>query len=130
MTKELASYQQQIEKALAKGNATEHTHRPALKTLIESLAKDIIPLAYVRGLPRAQTLAFSQRVINASDIEIVWVDEALHRQGLALVQTRPDKSYSLCDAVSLALRRDRGLQEALTMDRHFEQEGFIKLLTA
>ncbi|MEP7341986.1 MAG: N-6 DNA methylase [Acidobacteriota bacterium] len=34
-------YCQQIEKALAKGNATEHTHRPALKTLIESLAKGI-----------------------------------------------------------------------------------------
>ena len=31
------TYRRQIEKALQAGNATEHTHRPALKTLIESL---------------------------------------------------------------------------------------------
>jgi hypothetical protein len=34
-------YLQKIEKALMAGNATEHTHRPALKTLIESLEADI-----------------------------------------------------------------------------------------
>jgi len=37
-----SAYQQQIEKALAAGNATEHTHRPALKTLIESLASGVM----------------------------------------------------------------------------------------
>lgn len=31
-------YRRQIERELQAGNATEHTHRPALKTLIESLA--------------------------------------------------------------------------------------------
>ncbi|MBI1955924.1 MAG: DNA methyltransferase, partial [Acidobacteria bacterium] len=35
------TYRRQIEKALQAGNATEHTHRPALKTLIESLATGI-----------------------------------------------------------------------------------------
>ena len=34
----LAQYIHTIEKELAVGNATEHTHRPALKTLIEGLA--------------------------------------------------------------------------------------------
>jgi len=33
----LAQYIRTVEKALAAGNATEHTHRPTLKTLIESL---------------------------------------------------------------------------------------------
>ena len=32
------AYRRQIEKELQAGNATEHTHRPALKSLIESLA--------------------------------------------------------------------------------------------
>jgi uncharacterized protein len=41
---------------------------------------------------------------------------------------RPDKSYSLCDAVSFVLMHQRGLVEALTTDRHFEQAGFIRLL--
>jgi hypothetical protein len=34
-------YRRQIEKELQAGNATEHTHRPALKTLIESLAPGV-----------------------------------------------------------------------------------------
>jgi predicted helicase len=38
----LAQYILTIEKELVAGNATEHTHRPALKTLIEGLAKSIV----------------------------------------------------------------------------------------
>ena len=34
----IGAYRRQIERELRDGNATEHTHRPALKTLIESLA--------------------------------------------------------------------------------------------
>lgn len=34
-------YRRQIERELEAGNATEHTHRPALKTLIESLASGV-----------------------------------------------------------------------------------------
>jgi len=36
------AYIRTIEKELALGNATEHTHRPALKTLFESLAEGIV----------------------------------------------------------------------------------------
>ena len=39
--KSFAQYLHAIEKELAAGNATEHTHRPALKTLIEGLAEGI-----------------------------------------------------------------------------------------
>ncbi len=35
------NYRRQIEKELQAGNATEHTHRPALKDLIESLAPGV-----------------------------------------------------------------------------------------
>jgi len=37
----LAQYILTIEKELVAGNATEHTHRPALKTLVEGLAKGV-----------------------------------------------------------------------------------------
>jgi len=39
------------------------------------------------------------------------------------VQARQDKTYSLCDAVSFVLMRERGIHEALTTDKHFEQEA-------
>jgi hypothetical protein len=37
----ISDYLKKIEKALAAGNATEHTHRPALKSLIDSLENNI-----------------------------------------------------------------------------------------
>jgi uncharacterized protein len=42
---------------------------------------------------------------------------------------RLDKNYFLCDAVSFVLMRQRGLNESLTTDYHFEQEGFQRLLS-
>jgi hypothetical protein len=35
------TYRRQIERDLQAGNSTEHTHRPALKDLIESLAPGV-----------------------------------------------------------------------------------------
>ena len=59
---------------------------------------------------------------------MVWVDEGLHREALSLLQARLDKTYSLCDAVSFVVMRRHGIIEALTTDRHYAQEGFIKLM--
>ncbi len=36
-----SKYQREIEKALLAGNATEHTHRPALKDLLETVGKKV-----------------------------------------------------------------------------------------
>lgn len=47
--------------------------------------------------------------------------------GLELYRSRPDKGYSLTDCISMEIMRREGLQEALTNDRHFEQEGFRAL---
>ncbi len=59
---------------------------------------------------------------------MVWVDRLLHEEALALLGQRPDKRYSLCDAVSFVLMKRHAIQEALTTDRHFEQEGFTRKL--
>lgn len=47
---------------------------------------------------------------------------------MTLLDHRSDKTYSLCDAVSFVLMHERGILEALTTDKHFVQEGFIRLL--
>jgi predicted nucleic acid-binding protein len=89
---------------------------------------EYVPLAQVRGLPRGRTRAFLLDLMDDPEVEVIWVDEPLHREAMALLVARPDKTYSLCDAVSFVLMRRRGLAEALTTDRHFEQEGFRRLL--
>jgi predicted nucleic acid-binding protein len=47
--------------------------------------------------------------------------------GIELYRARPDKGYSLTDCISMITMRREGLTEALTNDRHFEQEGFRTL---
>lgn len=89
---------------------------------------EFIPLCEVRGHFRPAVLAFSRELMNNPRIEIVWVDKSLHQTAFALLEARLDKKYSLCDAVSFVLMRQRGLLDALTTDHHFEQEGFSKLL--
>lgn len=89
---------------------------------------EYVALAHARHIPRMDALHFVSDLADNPDIDVVWVDEALHREALALLQARPDKTYSLCDAVSFILMRRRNLTEALTTDRHFDQEGFRRLL--
>ncbi len=89
---------------------------------------EFIPLCRARGLNVTAALAFAADLLDNPLVEIVWVDEDLHRAALAFLQQRLDKAYSLCDAVSFVLMRARGITEALTTDSHFEQEGFVRLL--
>jgi predicted nucleic acid-binding protein len=87
---------------------------------------EFIALAHTRGLNRMDAIRFIAGMIANS--QVVWVDQQLNDKALYLLQARPDKTYSLCDAVSFVLMRRSGLTEALTTDRHFEQEGFVRLL--
>jgi uncharacterized protein len=89
---------------------------------------EFVPLCHVRGVPREAALSFVTTLIDNPLVDMIWVDEILHRAALALLQARLDKTYSLCDAVSFLLMRQRSIDEALTTDRHFEQEGFRRLL--
>ena len=87
-----------------------------------------IALANARRLPRGAALTVVIDLVANPDSATVWVDEALHREALALLIARQDKTDALCEAVSCVLMRQRHLTEALTTDRPFEPEGFQRLL--
>ena len=59
---------------------------------------------------------------------VVEASGAWFERGLALYNSRPDKSWSLTDCISFAVMAGMGLTEALTGDHHFEQAGFVALL--
>ena len=48
-------------------------------------------------------------------------------KALELYKSRLDKGYSLTDCISMNAMRDFSINEILTNDTHFQQEGFIKL---
>jgi predicted nucleic acid-binding protein len=117
-------------------NTNEPHHGDALRLfelqgpkLIHSyIVAEFVALANARRLPREGSLRFIGTVLAHPEIETVWVDEAVTREALALLEKRMDKGYSLCDAVSFVLMKAHGMHEALTTDHHFEQEGFTRLL--
>ena len=92
------------------------------------MLSEFVPLCQSRGLNRVDSLSFASDLVDDPDIELVWVDETLTRAGLSFPQSRHDKTYSLCDAISFVLMRHYGITEALTTDHHFSQEGMIRLL--
>jgi predicted nucleic acid-binding protein len=89
---------------------------------------EFVALATARGLPRQEVLGFVADIEDSFEITVVYVDEALHRAALVLLQRRLDKMWSLCDAVSFVLMERFDIAEALTTDHHFEQAGFRRLL--
>jgi predicted nucleic acid-binding protein len=61
-------------------------------------------------------------------VHIVTFSTALYNQALQLFQTHHDKAWGITDCISFVVMRERGIAEALTADRHFQQAGFRTLL--
>jgi len=49
-------------------------------------------------------------------------------KGLKRYEERPDKEYSLQDCISMNVMESESIHDVLTIDRHFEQEGFTVLM--
>jgi predicted nucleic acid-binding protein len=110
------------------GDAVELYQAAAVKLTHNCFIAEFVALSQARGLSRVPSLAFAAATTTDPEIEVVWVDPALHDEALAFLQSQLDKSYSLCDAVSFLLMRRHGIQDALSTDRHFEQAGYRRLL--
>jgi predicted nucleic acid-binding protein len=80
---------------------------------------------------RPLAIALMEKVREAKNIgvlEVTHVTEVLIDRGWELFQGRPDKDWSLTDCISFVVMQDRGITKAFTIDHHFEQAGFEKLL--
>jgi predicted nucleic acid-binding protein len=82
------------------------------------------------ALARFRHLAVLMKsIIDASArIETIPLTEMLYESGWQMYSNLRDKDWGLVDCISFIVMRDRGLAEALTADKHFEQAGFAKLL--
>lgn len=89
---------------------------------------ELVALAPARRIPRLPVLAFELELRQNPEVEVVCVDRGLHANSADLLRRRPDKDWSLCDAVSFLLMEMHGIREALTTDHHFEQAGYVRLL--
>jgi hypothetical protein len=70
-----------------------------------------------------------QQLRQSPSVELVIVDEQLLTKSIEYYHRHSDKSWGLVDCSSFIVMRDRGMRDAFTSDRHFEQAGFSCLLT-
>ena len=111
-------------------NAQDFFHRAQALVTTNYVLAEFLPLVMSRKLHRTSSLFFLQHLVLLPRLTLIWIDESLHQRAMKLIENRLDKNYSVCDAVSFVVMRERGIREALTTDKHFEQEGFIRLLTS
>ncbi|WP_231506131.1 type II toxin-antitoxin system VapC family toxin [Planktothrix serta] len=71
-----------------------------------------------------------QRAIEVTERLGVFVPvtSELFKSAVKFYSQRLDKGYSLTDCASMLIMRQKGIQDILTYDKHFLQEGFNALL--
>jgi predicted nucleic acid-binding protein len=68
------------------------------------------------------------RVRADARIEVVPIQTELMASAIHLYRDRTDKNWSLTDCLSILVMERRGLTEALSADRDFEQAGLKALM--
>jgi predicted nucleic acid-binding protein len=82
-----------------------------------------------RGKQRSVFTRLVANLRSAVAVEIAPASAELFQRGLILFASRGDKKWSLTDCTSFVIMQERGIAEALTADHHFEQAGFMALLS-
>ncbi len=77
---------------------------------------------------RAEFVAYMEALRAAPSVVIVPASQEVFDLGMELYARRRDKDWPLTDCISFVVMGTRGLTEALTADRHFQQAGFRALL--
>lgn len=120
---------------IALADFNDNAHQQALTVTRERAASSIVTtdevlaeyLTFFAAAPaplRQQVAASVQAILADPLIRVIPQSRTSFLAGLELYIQRPDKGYSLTDCISMQTMRRQGLTEALTRDRHFEQEGF------
>jgi uncharacterized protein len=69
-------------------------------------------------------------ITKLSGIEIVYISVVVHNEEVARLSKWLDKTWSLVDATSFNIMRERKITDALAKDGHFDEAGFNELLKA
>jgi len=123
---------------IALADSTDSAHRLALTLTVERATSQIVTtdevlteyLTFFSSAPapaRTEAAEVVEDLLTSSIVRVIPQSRESFRAGLQLYRDRPDKGYSLVDCISMQTMRRGGLTEALTNDRHFEQEGFRAL---
>lgn len=103
--------------------ASERADSPIITT-DEVLAEYLTFFSTAPEPMRRKALTNARHILEDTGVRVIPQSRDSFLSGMSLYGARPDKGYSLTDCISMQAMRREGLREALTNDRHFEQEGF------
>ena len=91
----------------------------------DGIMEEVLNYASSRGFVMKQkALLLYKKMLQEPNIEVIPYNSQLRELGLKLYEQRLDKGYSLTDCISMIVMQQNGLQEVLSHDQHFSQEGF------
>lgn len=61
---------------------------------------------------------------KSSFVDLYYLDKALQEKAWDLYKKYKDKNFDFIDSTSFIFCKEQGINEALTLDRHFSQMGF------
>jgi uncharacterized protein len=74
------------------------------------------------------TVTFIEKLRSTRRFEFVRCSSERFAQAIRFYEQMSDKAWSLTDCDSILAMRHRGITEAATTDRHFEQAGCVALM--
>ena len=77
---------------------------------------------------RQQAASIVREIISNPMVKVIPQSRDSFLGGLKFYELRGDKEYSLIDCISMNAMRSESIDEILTNDHHFEQEGFALLI--
>jgi predicted nucleic acid-binding protein len=77
---------------------------------------------------REKAVQVVRAILGNPNVKVIPHSRKSFLEGLDLYAQRQDKEYSLTDCISMNVMKSESIQESLTNDDHFEQEGFRVLI--
>lgn len=118
---------------IALTDARDAAHQRAREATGDIVTTDEVLIEYLTffcaapSYLRLEVALAVEDILHDPAVKVISQSRASFLAGLKLYRERPDKGYSLTDCISMETMRREGIVEALTNDRHFEQEGFRAL---
>ncbi|HYN44450.1 MAG TPA: PIN domain-containing protein [Candidatus Limnocylindrales bacterium] len=105
---------------------------PSVQTAHEIWITEAVLIEIGNALSRSNrevAVDFINGCYFSPNVRVVSVDNELLQRAIDLYHDRKDKEWGLTDCISFIVMKDQGLKYALTTDEHFQQAGYIILLT-
>jgi len=120
--------------ALANGNDEYQREAVSLSHKYENssfIITDTVLLEIGNALARnfkKQAIQIIENFRSSVNVEIVHLNSDLFNRAFQYFKTRLDKTWTLVDCISFEVMKEKGITDVLTVDRHFEQAGFNRLM--